>query len=166
MSFRTLGEFIAFCESKGDVKRITREVDWQFEVTEIAEREVKQQGPLLVFENVRGASFPLAVNVLAATRRIEWALGRTARAVGAEIEEIFHALPPKAISDLWALRGSASRVLASRPARMNSGPAQELSLGADLSSLPVLQLWPHDGGRFIPLSHSKWTPNPGKSLTF
>lgn len=149
MSFRTLGEFIEFCESKGDVKRITREVDWRFEITEIAEREVKQQGPLLVFENVRGARFPLAVNVLAATRRIEWALGRTARAVGAEIEDIFHALPPKQLADLWALRGSASRVLASRPARMGSGPAQEFSLGADLSSLPVLQLWPHDGGRFI-----------------
>ena len=91
MSFRTLGEFIAFCESKGDVKRITREVDWKYEVTEIGWREAREQGPLLVFENVRGAKFPLAVNVLAATRRIEWALGRTSRAVGAEIEEIFHA---------------------------------------------------------------------------
>ena len=91
MSFRTLGEFIAFCEAKGDVKRITREVDWKYEVTEIGWREAREQGPLLVFENVRGAKFPLAVNVLAATRRIEWALGRTSRAVGAEIEEIFHA---------------------------------------------------------------------------
>jgi 4-hydroxy-3-polyprenylbenzoate decarboxylase len=87
--------------------------------------------------------------VLSATRRIEWALGRTARAVGAEIEEIFHALPPKAISDLWGLRRHARRVLASRPARLARGPAQECSLGADLSSLPVLQLWPGDGGRFI-----------------
>ena len=149
MSFRTLGEFIAFCESKGDVKRITREVDWKYEVTEIACREAKTQGPLLVFEHVRGARFPLAVNVLGATRRVEWALGRTARAVGAEIEDIFHALPPKQLGDLWALRGSAGRVLASRPERIASGPAQECSLGADLSSLPILQLWPKDGGRFI-----------------
>ena len=149
MSFRTLGEFIAACEAKGDVKRITREVDWRYEVTEIASREARVQGPLLVFENVRGARFPLAVNVLAATRRVEWAIGRSARAVGAEIEEIFHALPPKAISDLWALRRHAGRVLASRPARIAAGPAQEFSLGADLSPLPTLQLWPHDGGRFI-----------------
>ena len=149
MSFRTLGEFIAFCEAKGDVKRITREVDWKFEVTEIACREAKVQGPLLLFENVRGARFPLAVNVLAAERRIEWAIGRTARSVGEQIEEIFHALPPKAIADLWALRHHAGRVLASRPARLSSGPAQELSLGADLGSLPILQLWPQDGGRFI-----------------
>ena len=149
MSFRTLGEFIAFCEAKGDVKRITREVDWKYEVTEIGWREAREQGPLLVFENVRGARFPLAVNVLAATRRIEWALGRTSRAVGAEIEEIFHALPPKAISDLWGLRRHAGRVLASRPQSLNAGPAQECSLGADLSTLPILQLWPKDGGRFI-----------------
>jgi 4-hydroxy-3-polyprenylbenzoate decarboxylase len=149
VSFRTLGEFVAACEAKGDVKRVTREVDWRHEVTEIACREARAEGPLLLFEHVRGASFPLAVNVLAATRRIEWALGRTARAVGAEIEEIFHALPPKAISDLWGLRRHAGRVLASRPARLAAGPAQDVSLGADLSSLPVLQLWPGDGGRFI-----------------
>ena len=108
-----------------------------------------QSGRPLPCSRTRGSKFPLAVNVLSATRRIEWALGRTARAVGAEIEEIFHALPPKAISDLWALRRHAGRVLASRPARLARGPAQECSLGADLNSLPVLQLWPGDGGRFI-----------------
>ncbi|MCC6350701.1 MAG: UbiD family decarboxylase [Candidatus Eisenbacteria bacterium] len=149
MSFRTLRQFLDHCEAKGDLKRVTREVDWRYEVTEIACREAKAQGPALLFENVRGARFPLAVNVLAAERRIEWALGRKARAVGAEIEEIFHALPPKALGDLWALRGSAGRVLASRPARIERGPAQERSLGANLSALPILQLWPRDGGRFV-----------------
>ncbi len=149
MSFRSLREFLDHCEAKGDLKRITREVDWRCEVTEIACREARAQGPVLLFENVRGSRFPLAVNVLAAERRVEWAIGRKPRAVGAEIEEIFHALPPKRLSDLWALRGSARRVLASRPARIERGPAQEHSLGANLSSLPTLQLWPGDGGRFI-----------------
>ncbi len=149
MSFRTLGSFLDHCDGQGDLKRVKREVDWQYEVTEIACREAKAEGPALLFENVRGANFPLAVNVLAATRRIEWALGRTPAAVGAEIEEIFHALPPRALGDLWSLRGSARRVLASRPARIERGPAQERSLGADLSPLPILQLWPGDGGRFV-----------------
>jgi 4-hydroxy-3-polyprenylbenzoate decarboxylase len=149
MSFRTLREFLDACDAKGDLNRIHREVDWRCEVTEIACREAKAEGPVLLFENVRGARFPLAVNVLAARRRIEWALGRTPDAVGAEIESIFHALPPKRLSDLWDLRASAGRMLASRPARVSSGPAQEHALGADLSSLPVLQLWPNDGGRFI-----------------
>src|SRR6185503_17722520 len=113
--FRTLSDFLTHLESRGDLKRVTREVDWAYEVTEIASREAKTEGPALVFEKVRGASYPLAVNVLAAQRRIEWALGRTPRAVGAELEEILHAVPPRRLSDLWKLRGSAGRVLAMRP---------------------------------------------------
>jgi 4-hydroxy-3-polyprenylbenzoate decarboxylase len=149
MPFRTLSDFLADLERRGDLLRVTREVDWAYEVTEIACREARAQGPALLFENVRGARFPLAVNVLAATRRIEWAIGRTAKSVGAEIEEIFHAVPPKALGDLWALRGSLPRVLASRPKRIGSPPSQEGSLGADLGALPILQLWPKDGGRFV-----------------
>ena len=144
--FRTLSEFLSHLESRGDLKRVTREVDWAYEVTEIACREARTEGPALLFERVRGARFPLAVNVLAAERRIEWALGRTPRAVGGELEEIMHAVPPRRLSDLWNLRGSAGRVLAMRP-RTVEGSRQELP--ADLGLLPNLQLWPKDGGRFV-----------------
>jgi 4-hydroxy-3-polyprenylbenzoate decarboxylase len=144
--FRTLSEFLAHLEARKDLRRVTREVDWAYEVTEIACREAKAEGPALLFEKVKGASFPLVVNVLAAPRRIEWALGRTPASVGAELEEILHAVPPKRLSDLWKLRGSAGRVLAMRPRRV--GVARQ-DLGADLSALPNLQLWPKDGGRFV-----------------
>jgi 4-hydroxy-3-polyprenylbenzoate decarboxylase len=166
MSFRTLRQFLEHCEDKGDLRRVTREVDWRYEVTEIACREAKAEGPALLFEKVRGSRFPLAVNVLAARRRIEWALGRTARSVGAEIEEIFHRLPPRRLADLWALRGSAGRVLASRPARIERGPAQERILGARLDELPILQLWPGDGGRFItfPLVFTEDPVTHGRNL--
>jgi UbiD family decarboxylase len=146
--FRTLSAFLDALERRGDLKRVAREVDPVHEVTEIACREARAEGPALLFEKVRGARFPLAVNVLAATRRIESALGRTPRSIGAEIEEIFHALPPKAIGDLWALRGSAGRVLASRPRRIGAAPVQA-GRAASLDVLPILQLWPKDGGRFV-----------------
>jgi UbiD family decarboxylase len=147
--FRTLGGFLADLERRGDLNRVAREVDGECEVTEIACREAKAGGPALLFEHVRGAGFPLAVNVLAAARRIEWALGRTPAAVGAELEEIFHALPPRRLSDLWRLRSSAGRVLAMRPKTLPRGAVQEHVLGADLSTLPILKLWPKDGGRFL-----------------
>src|SRR5436190_8899163 len=105
--FRSLSQFLDHLGRAGDLKRVRREVDWAYEVTEIACREAKAEGPALLFENVRGAKFPLAVNVLAARRRIEWAIGRTPRSVGAELEEILHAVPPRAFGDLVALRGSA-----------------------------------------------------------
>jgi 4-hydroxy-3-polyprenylbenzoate decarboxylase len=146
MGHRTLGGFLADLEARGDLERVTREVDWAYEVTEIACREAKAEGPALLFEKVRGARFPLAVNVLAAERRIQWALGRTPRAVGAELEEILHAFPPRRFGDLWNLRGSAPRVLAMRPRRV---AVSRRELGPDLGALPNLQLWPKDGGRFV-----------------
>ncbi len=147
--FRTLSDFLGHLETRGDLKRITREVDWAYEVTEIACREAKLEGPALLFENVRGARFPLAVNVLAARRRIEWAIGRTPGSVGAELEEILHAVPPRALGQLLKLRSSAGRMLAMRPTRVRRGASQESQLGADLDPLPILKLWPNDGGRFI-----------------
>jgi menaquinone biosynthesis decarboxylase len=147
--FRTLSEFLSELDRRRDLQRVTREVDPEFEITEIACREAKVEGPALLFERVRGARFPLAVNVLAARRRVEWALGRTPAAVGAEIEALVHALPPQRLEDLWGLRASGGRLLAARPQTVSAGPAQDHALGADLSGLPILQLWPKDGGRFI-----------------
>ncbi|MBI1798323.1 MAG: UbiD family decarboxylase [Candidatus Eisenbacteria bacterium] len=147
--FRSLGEFLSFLDRRGDLKRVSREVDWAYEVTEIACREAKSEGPALLFENVKGAAFPLAVNMLAARRRIEWAIGRKASSVGDELESLFHAMPPKKLGDLWRLRGSARRVLAMRPRLIDAGPAQSKSLREGLASLPNLQLWPGDGGRFV-----------------
>ncbi len=147
--FRTLGEFLAHVEQRGDLKRVRREVDWAYEITEIASREAKREGPALVFENVRGAEFPLAVNVLGARRRIEWALGRSPAQVGAELEGILRALPPRALADLWGLKGVLSRVLAMRPKRVPRGRVQDADLGANLAGLPDLKLWPKDGGRFV-----------------
>ncbi len=147
--WRSLGDFLAELERRGDLKRVTREVDGAYEVTEIAAREARAEGPALLFEKVRGAAFPLVVNLLAARRRIEWALGRAPAAVGAEIEELIHSLPRLSPTDLWGLRESGKRLLALRPKETDAGPAQERTLGPDLGSLPNLKLWPKDGGRFV-----------------
>jgi UbiD family decarboxylase len=147
--FASLTDFLADLDSRGDLKRVSREVDWAYEVTEIACREARAEGPALLFERVRGAQFPLAVNVLAARRRIEWALGRTPASVGAELEELLHAVPPRSLGDLMSHRGSAGRVLAMRPKRARLAPSQHASLGPNLASLPILELWPQDGGRFV-----------------
>ena len=147
--FATLTDFLADLERRGDLKRVTREVDGAYEVTEIACREAKTEGPALLFERVRGASFPLVVNVLAARRRIEWAIGRSPKSVGAELEELLHAMPPRSLAELMGLRGSAGRVLAMRPTRARSAPSQQVALGPDLRPLPILKLWPQDGGRFV-----------------
>jgi len=145
-AIRTLSDFLADLERRGDLLRVAREVDPEYEITEIAGREAKAEGPALLFEKVRGARFPLAVNVLAARRRIEWALGRTPGQVGGELSELMRAVPPERLVDLWRLRGYGKRVLAMKPKRVTLA---RTDLAPDLSTLPNLKLWPGDGGRFV-----------------
>src|SRR5262245_44600374 len=148
-AYRTLSQFTDDLAARGDLKRVTREVDPEYEITEIACREAKAEGPALLFENVRGSKVPLAVNVLAAKRRIEWALGRTPRSIGAELEELLHRVPPRDGEDLRALGAAGTRILAMRPERARRPESQQRAWGADLSQLPILKLWPQDGGRFV-----------------
>ena len=127
MSFRSLRRVPRpAARRKGDLKRITREVDWRYEVTEIACREAKAQGPALLFENVRGARFPLAVNVLAATRRDRVGArahaARGGRRDRGDLPRAAAAAARATCGRCAAARGACSR---SRPTRVERGPAQE-----------------------------------------
>ena len=75
MPFADLRDFIRALEKNGELKRIPFEVDPYLEVTDFADRAVKQNGPALLFENPKGSSVPLLINAFASTRRMELALG-------------------------------------------------------------------------------------------
>ena len=75
MKFKNLREFIAFLEDKGELRRISVPVSWELEITEIADRMVKQGGPALLFENVTGYDIPVLINMYGSEQRMAWALG-------------------------------------------------------------------------------------------
>ena len=54
MAYQDLREFIAALEKAGELKRIPFEVDPKLEITEFADRSVKNGGPALLFENPKG----------------------------------------------------------------------------------------------------------------
>ncbi|HJO48529.1 MAG TPA: UbiD family decarboxylase, partial [Candidatus Scalindua sp.] len=64
MRIYSLQDFIKYLDSNGELIRIKAEVDARLEVTEISIRALKEGMPALLFENVKGAKFPLAMNVL------------------------------------------------------------------------------------------------------
>ena len=70
MAYKDLREFLARLEQEGELKRIRAEVDWKLEVTEITDRVTKSGGPALLFENVRGYTIPLAINLFGSHRRM------------------------------------------------------------------------------------------------
>jgi len=144
-----LQSFLSLLERDGQLARVRVEVDPELEITEIATRVVKQQGPALLFERVKGSDTPLAINLLGSERRIELALGRHPQQVGDELRRLLEAaMPPrpKRLLEEWRTIG---RVLAMPPKRVQQALCQEVEESPDLSRLPIMKCWPKDAGRFI-----------------
>src|ERR1700742_3002503 len=74
MAYRDLRDFIRALEEKGELKRVKVEVDPILEITEFADRSVKQGGPALLFEKPKGSRTPVLINAFASMRRMELAL--------------------------------------------------------------------------------------------
>jgi len=157
MAYHGLQDFVRFLESKGELVRIAKEVDPILEITEIADRIMRKGGPALLFEHVRGSAWPLLINAYGSERRMAWALGaESLDAKATEIESLimwawsqvrdfslFSALP-EALPKLPVARSLM-------PKKVHRAPCQEVKDECGFESLPVIQCWPHDGGRFLTL---------------
>lgn len=165
MPFDDLRSFLTHLESRGQLRRVRAEVDPVYEIGEIAQRVVREGGPALVFDRVKGSRFPLAINFLGSMKRIEMALGMHPEALGQRLVELAERLNPPTPSGLWNEREIFPRLAAMRPKRVGSAPCHEVvDHNPDLSTLPVITCWPQDGGPFItfPLVMTKH-PVTGKS---
>jgi len=155
MPFRALGDFLEALESRGDLLRVRTAVSRDLEITEITQRSVRSDGPALLFENVTGATMPVAMNVLGSPRRIALALGaETLDEPADRIARLVRLKPPSgilgAIRDLGGTIESLETLRSLGPKRVRSGPCQEVeSDRVDLDRLPILRCWPGDGGRTI-----------------
>lgn len=158
MAFRSLGEFLAAIEERGDLARISRPVSRDLEITEVTQRILRADGPALLFENVPGASMPVVTNLLGSPRRIALALGgESVDAVAARVEQLAHLRPPSgilgAVRDLAGTIDTLSTLRSLAPRRVRAGPVQEVEEPTvDLDRLPILKCWPGDGGRTITLA--------------
>ncbi len=150
-NFPDLQQYIQYLENIGDLKRIKTEVDPILEITEISSRVIKEKGPALIFENVKGSPFPLAINLFGTEERVELALGRKPREVGEELVFLFEKLNPPSIKSFFSILPKAFGLLSMRTKNVGNGMVQEVQEQPDLDRLPVIKCWPKDGGRFITL---------------
>lgn len=155
MGFRGLGDFLTALEERGDLRRIKSPVSRDLEITEITQRTVRADGPALLFENVPGATMPVAMNVLGSPRRIALALGAgSVEEVAERVQRLAHLRPPAgilgAIRDLGGTIDALQTLQSLGPKRIRSAPCQEVEEErVDLDRLPILRCWPGDGGRTI-----------------
>jgi 4-hydroxy-3-polyprenylbenzoate decarboxylase len=164
---RDLQTFLKQLESAGELKRISVEVDPMLEAGAIADRVSKRPegGSALLFENVKGSSIPLAMNIYGSARRMAMALGVDKDpcgldAVADRIEHLVQEAMPKPGSGFFeklAKLPMLAEVSKWMPRTVRKGLCQEIVLkGAEvrLSDLPVLTTWPEDGGPFLTMGMS------------
>jgi len=150
MPFNRLKTFLDHLESRGDLKRVRVEVDPELEITEIVSRVIRENGPALLFERVKGSRFPLAINFLGSYERVEQVLGMHPEALGERLVDFAEQMMPPRPSSFWNSRDLASRLLAFRPRVVRNAPCQTVVRpDPDLGELPVIKCWPGDGGPFI-----------------
>ena len=175
--YPTLRDFLGSLDRAGELKRITSRVSPVLEIATITDEVSKSKAPrlpsiqtqrndplnadrggaALLFTNVEGSNFPVAINVMGSYRRMEMALGCDENghtpggfdALGARIGGL---VKPEFPGSLGAILNKAKEFLPllSIPPKRRSGMGlcQEVVLtgdSIDLTTLPLLRCWPLDG---------------------
>ncbi|MCX6287300.1 MAG: menaquinone biosynthesis decarboxylase [Bacteroidetes bacterium] len=170
MSYRSLNHFIQTLESAGELVRVKAFVSPILEVTEIADRVVKNNGKALLFEN-NGTEFPILILAFAGEKRINMALSlRDLDDAGRMIEGMVRDFmgPKEHFLDKLRLLPALQEISSWMPKTLGGrGACQEVVMGTpDLNRLPVLKCWPYDGGPFItlPCVHTRNPENNSRNL--
>src|ERR1051325_6790646 len=127
-----LRAWIALLEREGELVRIAAEVDPDLEITEINDRVVKDGGPALLFENVKGSKLPLLINQFGTERQMCLAFGvERLDDVGARLEEVLELPAPQGLMDKVRKLGTLKSIADSAPKSVSKGACQEIVLEGD-----------------------------------
>ncbi|MDB9534779.1 UbiD family decarboxylase [Dolichospermum planctonicum CS-1226] len=155
---RDLRGFIKILEERGQLKRISALVDPDMEIAEISNRMLQKGGPGLLFENVKGASFPVAVNLMGTVERICWAMNmekpEELETLGKKLSMLQQPKPPKKISQAIDFGKVLFDVVKAKPGRDFFPPCQQVVIQGqdlDLNKLPLIRPYPGDAGKIITL---------------
>ncbi|MBF7084446.1 phenylphosphate carboxylase subunit beta [Desulfallas sp. Bu1-1] len=143
-----LRDLIQLCEQMGELKRVKAEVDWNLELCHIAKRNEEQNGPALIFENVKGYKTPVLTSVFMKPKHVAM---------------VFNMPLQSTIFDLAKKWISITEKGGIPPKLVSNGPVMEnIKTGDDVNlyEFPVPKYFPKDGGRYFGTSVCLITKDP------
>jgi len=156
MHYKDLRDFLQRLEERGELRRITQEIDPHLEMTEICDRTLRAGGPALLFEHPRGHSIPVLGNLFGTTSRVAFGMGAEStdalRDIGRLLAMLKEPEAPQGMKDAWQKLPLYKKVLDMAPKVIKGAPCQEQVIEADavdLASLPIQTCWPQDAGPLI-----------------
>ena len=156
MKYRDLRDFIQQLEQRGELKRITQEIDPYLEMTEICDRTLRAGGPAILFENPKGHDIPVLGNLFGTPERVALGMGEESvdalREVGKLLAFLKEPEPPRGMKDAWQKLPIFKQVLNMAPNVVKKAPCQANVIEGDevdLGKLPIQTCWPGDAGPLI-----------------
>ncbi|MFC2013414.1 UbiD family decarboxylase [Chloroflexota bacterium] len=155
MAFKDLREWIAKIEEVGELQRIKAEVNWDIELYAITRRVMDQEGPALLFENIKDhqntVCRKLFTNGSGSRARVAMALDLPRETGYRKIVEVVKERLGKQIA----------------PVIESSGPVKQNIVKGDAINLyefPVPKFCPLDGGRYINTTALTITMDPDTKI--
>jgi 4-hydroxy-3-polyprenylbenzoate decarboxylase len=160
MRYTDLRDFLAQLDARGGLRRIARPVSPRLEMTEIADRVLRAQGPALLFERpadgARAWEMPVLANLFGTPERVALGMGADGVAALREVGRLLAYLkepePPRGLKDAWDKLPVLRQVLNMAPREVSGAPCQQVvreGSAVDLGALPVQTCWPGDAAPLI-----------------
>jgi 4-hydroxy-3-polyprenylbenzoate decarboxylase len=168
MPIKDLREFMSLLEKRGQLARVSKELDPVLVIGEVTDRVSKKVGPALLFEHPvdretgRRFSIPVAINLFGSYERMAWALGVDADtgtwkdldAVATRLMDLLPLDMPASMKGKLDVLMGLKDLAGAGAKEVKKAPCQEVVYRGDevdLGMLPILKTWPEDGGRFVTL---------------
>lgn len=167
--YKSMLECIDDLESSGQLLRIREEVDPYLEIAAIHRQVHRENGPAILFENIKGSAFPGASNIFGTIERMEYLFRRSRKPLQLFLEAWSDPLPLLRQPGKWltlprtAFHSFPRHIRSGLPktarlsdvtAGMNSTWKNKLPVlecECRIQDLPQVHSWPLDGGSFITL---------------
>lgn len=160
MGYSSLQACITDLEKNGHLIRIKEEVDPYLQMAAIHLRVFENEGPAILFENVKGSKFPAVSNLFGTLDRSKFIFRDTLEKIKILID--IKNDPIKAIKNPFKYASVGLTALSALP--MKGGPGAPIKFGkCDISDIPQIVNWPMDGGPFVtmPQVYTEDADQPG-----
>jgi 4-hydroxy-3-polyprenylbenzoate decarboxylase len=148
-----LHEYIDELNAANRLVRVKAEVNPELEVAEVLRRAVNTKlGKAILFENVKNSKIKILGNAFASEELMRLALGvNSLSEIGKKIDALLKPEVPRGVLETIRTLPKLKEIAGIAPKTVRSGPVKEVveTDNANLESLPILKVWPKDGGRFI-----------------
>ena len=158
MVYKSLQQFISKLDKRGELLRITKEIDPNLEMSSVHLHEFAKEGKAILFENIKGSKFRATSNLFGTLDRSKFMFRDTLEKVKQLID--LKTNPSVALKNPAKAIHAALHAIYAIPIKIRF-PSSFIEI--QIEDIPQVKCWKEDGGAFItlPQVYSEDIENPG-----